>query len=148
MINVTKYKVALVRETTKRYGVDKTIDSSSKAQDFLKDVTCYYEWHNEKFGMICLDNQNNVVGYHIIFEGSLSETPVYPREVATRALLNNASSVILFHNHPGNSLTPSQADIQATRNIKSALEVLQIKVVDHLILTDDSVVSMAERGLV
>jgi DNA repair protein RadC len=78
MINVTKYQVQLVREKTKRYGVDKCLDSSSKAQEFLKEVTKFHEWHNEKFGMICLDNQNNVIGYHILFEGSLNETASLP----------------------------------------------------------------------
>ena len=146
---IMKYSVMLVKESNKTYDIDnKTIDSSSKAQHLLKEMLNVSEWHNERFGFVALDVLNRVIGLHIITEGTLSETAVYPREVATRLLLNNAHSCILFHNHPAGSMKPSTADISATKNIKSALETLQIKLMDHIILGENDTFSFAERGLI
>lgn len=147
MKKVTMYHVELVRESTKLYDIDTVIDSSSKAPKILREVLQIQKWHNEKFGMVTLDNQNKMIGLHIITEGTINEAGCYPREIAIRALLNNAVSVIIFHNHPGGSTKPSSNDIAATKNIKAALETLDIKLVDHLILTDTDHTSFAERGL-
>ena len=143
---ISKYTVKLVRESQPRYNItDKIADSSAKAKELLDVITCWREWHNEKFGMLCLDSQNNVIGYHIITEGTVNETFISGREVAVRALLNNASAVMLFHNHLGGSRVPSQADLKATECIYNALKTLNIRLLDHIILLDDPV-SMAERG--
>lgn len=147
MKQVRMYHVELVRESSKLYEVDTKIDSSTKAPQVIREVLKVERWHNEKFGMACLDSQNNLVGLHIVSEGTANETAVYPREIAIRALLNNAVSVIIFHNHPGGSTKPSSADIAATKNIKAALETLQIKLLDHIILTDTEHSSFAEKGL-
>lgn len=144
---VRRYRVELVRESSKRYEIDTKIDSSTKAPMILKEVLQIEKWHNERFGMMALDNQNELIGLHIVSEGTISETNVYSREIATRALLNNAVSVIIFHNHPGESLTPSHCDMEATRKVKAALETLGIKMLDHIILTTESYTSFAEKGL-
>ena len=147
MKRVTMYHVELVRDSAKLYNVDTVMNSSSKSPQVLREVLNIEKWHNERFGFAALDNQQNLIGLHIVTEGTVNETGVYAREVATRALLNNATSVILFHNHPGSSLTPSQADITATRTVKAALETLQITLLDHIILTTTSYTSFAESGL-
>lgn len=148
MKQVTLYRVILTRESNKRYEVDTTFNSSQKAARTLKEVLKIEEWHNERFGIAALNVQNKLIGLHIISEGTVNETAVYTREIATRALLNNASNVIIFHNHPGESLNPSNADIATTKNIKTALDTLNIKLIDHIILTEtENYTSFAEKGL-
>jgi DNA repair protein RadC len=147
MKTVTIYRVELVRESSKRYDIDTVIDSSYKAPIVVRKVLNFEKWHNEKFGMICLDSSNKVIGVHILSEGTINETAVYPREIAVRALLNNAVSVMIFHNHPGESTNPSKADITVTNKVKQALETLGIKLLDHLILTTNEYTSFAEKGL-
>ena len=148
MKQVRMYHVELVRESSKLYNIDTKIDSSVKAPEVLREVLQIEKWHNEKFGFMALDTQNNLVGLHIVSEGTLNETSIYPREIAIRALLNNANTVILFHNHPGQSTKPSQSDITATKLIEKALETLQIKLLDHIILTTENHTSFAESGLI
>jgi DNA repair protein RadC len=147
MKRVMLYRVELARESAKLYDIDTKIDSSFKAPQILRDVLSIEKWHNEKFGMLCLDNRNNLVGVHIISEGTVNEAAVYVREVAMRALLNNAAQVIIFHNHPAGSLTPSNPDKMVTNKIKTGLETLGIKLIDHIILTDTDSYSFAEKGL-
>lgn len=144
---VRKYRVELVKESSMKYNIDTTMDSSSKVATILREVLRVESWHNEKFGMAALNTQNKLIGLHIVSEGTIGETAIYPREVATRAILNNASSVILFHNHPGGSTKPSMADIAGTKKIKEALDTLQIKLIDHIIITEDDYTSFAEKGL-
>jgi DNA repair protein RadC len=147
MKQVRMYHVELVRESSKLYDIDTNIDSSTKAPEVLRKVLNVEKWHNEKFGFMALDSQNKLIGIHIVSEGTLNETAIYPREIAVRALLNNANTIILFHNHPGESLKPSQSDIIATKSIQKALETLQIKLLDHIILTTENHTSFAEKGL-
>lgn len=147
MKRVMLYKVELARESAKLYDIDTKIDSSFKAPLVLRAVLSIEKWHNEKFGMLCLDNQNNLIGVHIIGEGTVNEAAVYVREVAMRALLNNAAQVIIFHNHPAGSLTPSNPDKAVTNKIKTGLETLGIKLIDHIILTHTDSYSFAEKGL-
>jgi DNA repair protein RadC len=147
MKQVRMYHVELVRESSKLYDVDTIIDSSTKAPKVIREVLKVERWHNEKFGVACLDTQNKLIGLHIVSEGTVNEAAVYPREIAVRALLNNATSAIIFHNHPGGSTKPSSADIAATKNIKTVLETLQIKLIDHIIMTETEYTSFAEKGL-
>lgn len=147
MKQVRLYHVELVRESSKLYDIDTTIDSSIKAPAILREVLKIEKWHNEKFGLMALDTQNRLIGLHIVNEGTVNEASVYPREITVRALLNNATSVIIFHNHLGTSEKPSSADITATKSVKAALETVHIKLLDHIILTETSSTSFAEQGL-
>ena len=151
-MRIAKFNVSLVRESYKNYKIEnKVLDSSTKARRFLEsDLLEVSKWHNEKFGLICLDAQNKVVGLHIISEGTINQAMVSPREVALRVLLNNATSVIFFHNHPGETKKFSSSDIQLTEKLKKGLELLEIKVIDHILLIVDDELkteSMAELGL-
>ena len=82
-----------------------------------------------------------------MFEGTLSHAAVYPREIARLALLLNASAVLLAHNHPSGNPEPSEADKHLTHVIKDALQLLDVRVLDHLVVGRLSVVSLADRGL-
>ena len=82
-----------------------------------------------------------------MFRGTLTQTSVYPREVALQALHHQASAVVLCHNHPSGSVTPSRADEQLTQTLKQALALLDVRVLDHVIVSASQSLSMAERGL-
>ena len=102
----------------------------------------------EVFSVLWLDAQHRLVAYEELFSGTLTQTSVYPREVVKRALHWNAGSVILAHNHPSGAAEPSAADEALTRSLKEALALVDVRVVDHFVVTSDRQVSFAERGLI
>lgn len=102
---------------------------------------------HEVFAVVFLDAQNRVIETEEMFRGTLTQTSVYPREVVKAALTHNAASVILAHNHPSGGTTPSRADEMLTQTLKTALALVDVRVLDHLIVTTGEVLSMAERGL-
>lgn len=101
----------------------------------------------EVFAVMFLDSQNRLICFEDLFEGSLSQTSVYPREVVKRAIALNASAVILAHNHPSGLAEPSRADEFMTQQLKHALGFVDVKVFDHLVIGGNEVISFAERGL-
>jgi DNA repair protein RadC len=101
----------------------------------------------ERFGVLFLDSQNAVIGFEVLFEGTLTQTSVYPREVVRRALQLNAGAVILAHNHPSGVAAPSRADECLTQSLRAALQIVDVRVLDHLVIGWPEVTSMAERGL-
>ena len=102
---------------------------------------------HELFCCLYLDNRHRVLRFDEMFRGTIDGTSVYPREVVKEALAINAAAVILAHNHPSGVAEPSQADERITRRIKSALELVDIRLLDHLIIGDGTATSMASRGL-
>ncbi len=103
---------------------------------------------HESFGVLMLTSQHAVIEDWRPFNGTVSQTSVYPREVVKRALASNAAAVILYHNHPSGVPEPSRADEALTQALKTALATVDIRVLDHLIVGGPTVVSFAERGLV
>lgn len=101
----------------------------------------------ENFKVLFLDSQHRLISSEIMFIGTLNQTSVYPREVARRALALNASAVVLSHNHPSGSLEPSRADEYLTGALKSALQTVDVRVLDHIIVSVNGTLSFAERGL-
>ncbi|OYY48485.1 MAG: hypothetical protein B7Y48_09640 [Methylophilales bacterium 28-44-11] len=101
----------------------------------------------EVFMVIMVDAQNRVLAQEILFEGTLTQTSVYPREVVKRALHYNAASVILAHNHPSGIAEPSKADETLTQSLKQALALVDVRVLDHFIVAGNSTLSFVERGL-
>lgn len=102
----------------------------------------------EVFMALWLDAQNRLIKADELFTGTLSQTSVYPREVVKAALANNAAAVILAHNHPSGTAEPSSADEMLTRNLKSALTLVDVRVLDHFIVAGNAQpLSFAERGL-
>ena len=102
---------------------------------------------HELFCCLYLDNRHRVLRFDEMFRGTIDGTSVYPREVVKEALAVNAAAIILAHNHPSGVAEPSQADERITRRLKSALELVDIRLLDHLIIGDGQATSMASRGL-
>lgn len=103
---------------------------------------------HEVFAVMFLNVQNNLIECREMFQGTLTQTSVYPREVVKAALYTNAAAVILAHNHPSGSVQPSRADEHLTKTLKAALDLIDVRVLDHVIVAPGQTLSMAERGLV
>ncbi|MFZ5484790.1 MAG: RadC family protein [Pseudomonadota bacterium] len=126
-----------------------------KARDVLASPTAVRDFlrlklaglPHEVFLAVFLDAQNRVLEAEELFRGSLTQTSVYPREVVKRALAHNAAGVILAHNHPSGVAEPSQADRWLTEQLKTALALVDVKVLDHFVVAGMTGLSFAERGL-
>ncbi|MEB2306467.1 RadC family protein [Citrobacter braakii] len=119
--------------------------STQAARDWLKLKMAGLE--REEFMVLYLNQQNQLIAHEILFAGSISSTEVHPREVVKRALYFNAAAVILAHNHPSGDTTPSQADKTITQRLVQALQLIDIRVPDHLIVGGTQILSFAEHGL-
>lgn len=102
---------------------------------------------HEVFCCLYLDNRHRVLCFEELFRGTIDGTSVYPREIVKQALAVNAAAIILAHNHPSGVAEPSQADERITRRIRSALELVDIRLLDHLIIGDGTSTSLASRGM-
>ena len=101
----------------------------------------------EHFGVMFLDAQHRLLRFDILFSGTLTQTSVYPREVVRLALRHNAAAVVLAHNHPSGVAEPSRADEYLTQSLASALKLVDVRVLDHIVVGRGPTVSLAERGL-
>jgi DNA repair protein RadC len=102
---------------------------------------------HEVFAVLFLDAQQRLIACEEMFRGTLTQTSVYPREVVKRALELNTASVILSHNHPSGVLEPSRADELLTQTLKSSLQLVDVRVLDHVVVGRTGALSFAERGL-
>ncbi|MDQ2076706.1 DNA repair protein RadC [Marinimicrobium sp. ABcell2] len=100
----------------------------------------------EVFAVLFLDNQHRLLAYEELFFGTIDGASVYPREVVKEALSRNAAAVILAHNHPSGVAEPSGADRRITERLQQALDLVGVRVLDHMVVGDGEVVSFAERG--
>ena len=103
---------------------------------------------HEVFAVLFLDAQHRLLALEELFRGTLTQTSVYPREVVLRALHHHAAAVVLAHNHPSGSVQPSRADEQLTQTLKTALALVDVRVLDHVIVAPGMALSMAEKGWV
>ena len=126
--------------------VGETIRSPSDTETFLQSKMRHLG--HELFCCLYLDNRHRVLRFDEMFRGTIDGTSVYPREVVKEALKINAAAVILAHNHPSGVAEPSQADERITRRLKSALELVDIRLLDHLIIGEGRATSLAARGLI
>jgi DNA repair protein RadC len=101
----------------------------------------------EVFACLFLDNKHRVIAFEELFYGTIDGASVHPREVAKRALAHNAAAVILAHNHPSGIAEPSRADEMLTLRLRDALDLVDVRVLDHIVVGDGMQVSLAERGL-
>ena len=122
-----------------------SIRSPADTELFLKARMQHLD--HELFCCLYLDNRHRVLRFDELFRGTIDGTSVYPREVVKEALAVNAAAVILAHNHPSGVAEPSQADERITKRLKSALELVDIRLLDHLIVGDGAATSLASRGL-
>ncbi len=102
---------------------------------------------HEIFAVLFLDTSHRLIVLEEMFRGTLTQTSVYPREVVVRALALNAANVVLAHNHPSGIAQPSRADESITQTLKAALALVDVRVLDHFIVTANEAVSMSELGL-
>jgi len=123
-----------------------TIRNPADTEAFLQARMRHLD--HELFCCLFLDNRHRVLRFDELFRGTIDGTSVYPREVVKEALAVNAAAVILAHNHPSGVAEPSQADERITKRLKSALELVDIRLLDHLIIGDGSATSLARRGLI
>lgn len=101
----------------------------------------------EVFSVLFLDNRHRVIVFEELFHGTIDGASVYPRQVLRRCLYHNAAAVILAHNHPSGVAEPSPADRHITERLRSALELIDVRLLDHFVIGDGEAVSFAERGL-
>jgi DNA repair protein RadC len=121
------------------------LTSPGAVRDYLRLAIA--EREHEVFVCLWLDAQHRVTACEELFRGTLTQTSVYPREIVKAALKANAAAVIFAHNHPSGAAQPSQADELLTRNLKDALALVDVKVLDHFVVAGKQSLSFAERGL-
>ena len=121
------------------------LSNPDKTKNYVKAWLCRFQ--HEVFACLFLDNRHRIINCEILFTGTIDGASVYPREVVKRCLELNAAAIIFAHNHPSGIAEPSQADRQITLKLTQALALLDVRVLDHLVVGDKMVTSMAERGL-
>ena len=132
-----------ILEQRAKYGP--VLESPQAVKDYLRLSLGGLE--HEEFACVWLDAQHKVIQVERVFRGTLTQTSVYPREIVKLALQHNAAAVIFAHNHPSGNSSPSNADEMLTRVLKDTLALIDVRVLDHFIVTPHAVVSFAERGL-
>jgi len=138
-------------EMSKRYLAEELTKSSvftsvDQVRAYL--ITKLRARHREVFAVLFLDSQHHLIHYQEVFFGTINSAAVHPREVVKSALHYNAAACILAHNHPSGVAEPSQADILITKRIQSALELVDITLLDHFVIGSNQPVSLAERGYI
>ncbi len=153
--------ILLWKRGTERKLNEKSITSGAQLLEYLRENYNNYleagmrDLSHEQFRVIFLDSKNKILKDEVMFEGTINQTGVYPRQILKRALEVNATAIIAVHNHPAGSLKPSNADISVTRTLQTACESLGLTLLDHLIIGDrfyskdqeKSFYSFAENGL-
>jgi DNA repair protein RadC len=147
--NVFGLKIA--QSVSRRYLADRIID-----KDFIRsaDEVIDYLKHNlrdksrEVFLAIYLNGRNQILKMEELFQGTLTTSAVYPREVVKRALVNDAAALVFVHNHPSGNPNPSQDDLTITKKLKEAAQAIDVSVHDHLIIAGNDVYSFADHGLI
>ena len=123
-----------------------TITCSTDSYNYLKSIYGEEIEHVEYFYVLLLNRANQILGWHQVSKGGVAGTVADPKVIMQAALLANASSVILAHNHPSGNYKPSAADIKLTKNLKEGAKMLDIVVMDHMIITTETYYSFADEG--
>lgn len=137
-------------EMSKRYlneeiaGRD-VLTSPEATRNYLKSRLWGYP--HEVFACLFLDNRHRVIEYRELFRGTIDGASVHPREVVREAMRTNAAAVIFAHNHPSGIAEPSQADLRITQRLREALDLVDVRVLDHIVVGEGTGTSLAERGL-
>ncbi len=125
---------------------DSVLESPDAVRDYLRLQLA--DRQREVFACLFLDNQHRVICFEELFQGTIDSATVHPREIVKVALSHNAAAVILAHNHPSGVAEPSQADRNITLVIRDALQILDIRLLDHMVVGDTQVISLAEQGVI
>lgn len=136
----------LLRDLHEKMRYAPIVSSPQVLRDWLR-LHCAGLEH-EVFLVLYLDAHHRLIEAEELFRGTLTQTSVYPREVVKGALARNAAALAVAHNHPSGEAEPSRADEMLTQTLKSALTLVDVRVIDHFVVAGDQVVSFAERGLI
>ena len=120
-------------------------DSSNRVRDFLR--LQLEQKDREHFAVIFMDSQHRLIEYKVLFSGTINEVTVYPREVVKMALLCNATAIVITHNHPSGDPEPSSSDMAITRELLTVLHLINVRLLDHMIIGNNMIVSMNDRNL-
>ena len=149
-LGLAKYcQLRATLELTERYlgeqlNNNDIFTSPKKVEDYLSVQMRDYQ--REVFSVLLLDSRHQLLGYHELFHGTIDTTSVHPREVVKLALEKNAAAVIVAHNHPSGMAEPSDADIDITQRLKTALALIDIRLLDHFIIGKGDITSLANEG--
>ncbi len=142
---ISAINVIAQRSLMEQLVLKPAMNGSKEAAKFL--LSKMRDYSKEVFACLLLDTRNQLIRYEELFTGSINGASVYPREVVKLVLKTNAATVIFAHNHPSGKNQPSEADKQITKRLKQALDLIDVRVLDHIIIGEDTF-SMAEHGLV
>jgi DNA repair protein RadC len=149
LTSINIYTLKQIRTERHRYDLeDYPITNPSVCYKILQYLLDLKSEPVEKFGIISLNIKNKITGIHIIGTGTIDKLYIEPRDVFMAAMINNAKSIIAFHNHPSGDATPSRDDIFLTQRLKIAGQIMCIELLDHLITGEGRYVSFKEKGLV
>jgi DNA repair protein RadC len=132
-----KYGIELVKESTESSKYEATIESSDAMADFLINVCKLNKKDRENFIAAAISSKGEIIGFTTVSIGDLSTAMVHPRELMKFAILTNAAAIIIAHNHPSNITRPSLDDINTTKRIGDACNLMGIKLLDHIIVGTD-----------
>ena len=141
-------RITVVKEKSIEYEPFKEVLKSSSNVVGISKGLGIQDSAEELFCMYCINAKGQIIAFHEVSHGDLCSSTTHPREVFKRALLNNAGSVIFVHNHPSGDPTPSEVDIETTKRLSKAGEILGVPVLDHIILGDENYISMRASGLI
>lgn len=144
----TKYKLELIKEESHKYEVDTKISKPQDLVDVLNLVCRINNNTEEVMLLLTLNTKNVITGWFEVSRGSINESIVHPREIFKRALTNNATSIVVAHNHPSGDPNPSKEDINITNRLKECGKLLGINLIDHIIIGDEKYVSLKEKGII
>ncbi|HEB56627.1 MAG TPA: DNA repair protein RadC [Gammaproteobacteria bacterium] len=140
--SIIKLARDVVREN---YKPGQLVSSSTDIKDLM--IFRLADLNNEIFGAVFLNNRHTIIDIEDLFQGSIAGASIHPRVVVQRAMECNAAAVIFYHNHPSGDPRPSEADQEITKRLKDALELMDVRVLDHLVVGGADVVSFADQGL-
>lgn len=150
--NSDSEEIAELRMAFEMIAEDRVMDDEIRLKDkkslldFLKFKVGFKE--REEFVVIFLNNYNVMTGYEVLFTGTIDKSAVYPREIAERVFKYKAKGVIFAHNHPSGNLRPSKQDIQITEHMQEFLEMIDVKLLEHIIITKDGHFSFLQEGII
>lgn len=139
------YELKVVRE--RRVGYGRARDSAKTSAEVFRAFHRHYDrLDREQFIVLLLDGQNQVLGFHVVSTGSLTQSLVDPGKVFTAVLLANAAALICIHGHPSGGCEPSPEDIAITERLRQAGELMNRRVLDHIVIGDGRYYSFADQG--
>jgi DNA repair protein RadC len=138
-------KALICLENRLRYKATQHLNSSKEVRAYAKLQLAQEQ--NEVFAVLFLNTHNRLIAFEKLFFGTINQAVVYPRMIVKKALQHNAAKLILAHNHPSQNCEPSNSDIEVTRDIKKILDIVDVKLIDHIVITHQETYSFAEHRL-